>query len=136
MKAKHKRAYMESAEAFAKCSVGTRLKVGCVVVRGGIISEGYNGLPKHLSGALEGVDGCTKPEVIHAEINALKKLTRSHESSVGASIFITHSPCKYCASDIIDAGIVEVYYKHLYRCSAGLDYLSQNGVLVYQMEDL
>ena len=134
MKEKHKIAYMECAEAFAKCSKSQRLQVGAIVVKDtSIIAEGYNGLARGVSGALEDAEGNTLPEVRHAEKNALMKLTRSHESSVGASLFITHAPCYYCAVDIVDAGIVEVYYRHTYRCDSGLSHLEQKSVKVRQI---
>jgi dCMP deaminase len=158
MKDKHIQAYMESAEAFARCSSAERLKVGCVIVKnGGMISEGYNGLPEHIDGPLEDkvrmpidtgawvdadeiyirwplVDAVgryklvTKPEVRHAEKNALMKLTKSHESSVGATMFCTHSCCRFCAIDIVDSGIVEFIYKNEYRDNSGIEYLEKNGV--------
>ena len=135
MKEKHLRAYMECAEAFAKCSVGERLKVGCVITKpnGGTIGEGYNGLPIHMEGSLEDTTGLTKPQVIHAELNALKKIMRSHESSVGAWAFITHAPCEFCAIDICDAGITRVYFQTSYRKTDGIDYLVRNGVEVIHL---
>ena len=135
MKDKHLKAYMECAEAFAKCSVGERLKVGCVITKstGGIIAEGYNGLPVHMEGPLEDENNKTKPQVIHAEINALKKIMRSHESSVGAWIFITHAPCEFCAIDIADAGITRVYYQDTYRSTDGIDYLERCGIQAIQL---
>jgi dCMP deaminase len=72
----------------------------------------------------------TKPEVLHAEMNALMKLARSNESGLDASIFITHSPCMDCAKGIYQAGIKEVYYSNEYRDTAGIDFLQKCGVLV------
>jgi dCMP deaminase len=136
MKDKHLKAYMECAEAFAKCSVGERLKVGCVIVDpiDGIIAEGYNGLPAHIHGLLEDENNKTKPQVHHAEVNALKKITRKHASSVGTWAFITHAPCEFCATDLLDAGITRVYFQNTYRCDAGVDTLRNNGVEVFQLE--
>lgn len=131
MKEKHKLAYMECAEAFAKCSVGVRLQVGSVIVKNNrIISCGYNALPEHIDGSLEDEQGNTKPEVRHSEKNALMGLVKSNESAVGATLFCTHSCCKFCAIDIVDSGITEVYYRHDYRDSSGIEYLKKNGVLV------
>jgi len=136
MKDKHLKAYMECAEAFAKCSVGERLKVGSVVIKNNrIISCGYNALPSHMDGPLENADGKTKAEVRHAEKNALMGLIRSNESAVGASLFVTHGCCKLCAVDIVDAGIKVVYYKHDYRCDEGLEYLIKNGITVVKMNE-
>ena len=135
MKTKHKIAYMECAEAFAKCSVGVRLKVGSVIVKNNrIISCGYNALPEHINGALEDEEGKTRPEVRHSEKNALMGLVKSNESAVGATLFCTHSCCKFCAIDIVDSGIKEVFYKHDYRCSEGIEYLKSNGVKVYKLD--
>lgn len=134
MKTKHKLAYMECAEAFAKCSVGIRLQVGSVIVKNNrIISCGYNALPEHISGSLEDEDGKTKPEVRHSEKNALMGLVKSNESAQGASLFCTHACCYFCAVDIVDSGIKEFYYRHPYRCTEGIGYLQKNGVEVYQI---
>lgn len=134
MKDKHIIAYMECAEAFAKCSVGVRLKVGSVIVKNNrIISCGYNALPAHIDGPLEDEHGVTKPEVRHSEKNALMGLIRSPESAQGAIMFCTHSPCKLCAVDIVDSGIEKLYFKHEYRDSSGLAYLEKNGVKVIKI---
>lgn len=134
MKTKHKLAYMECAEAFAKCSVGIRLKVGSVIVKNNrIISCGYNALPEHISGSLEDADGKTKPEVRHSEKNALMGLVKSNESAQGASLFCTHACCYFCAVDIVDSGIKKFYYREEYRSEEGLQYLRKNGVLVYKV---
>ncbi len=131
MKDKHKTAYMECAFAFSKCSVSTRLQVGTVIVKNDrIISCGYNALPVHIGGPLEGADGSTLPEVRHSEKNALMGLIRSNESAIGASLFCTHACCKYCAIDIVDAGIVKVYYSLPYRADDGIKYLQEHGVEV------
>jgi len=160
MKQKHIDAYMKCCEVFAECSSGVRLKVGSVIVKDNrIISCGYNALPEHIDGPLEykryidhpdrilelidkgetvfkdDGDVCsytlaTKPEVRHAEINALKGFIRNGENAVGAIMFCTHSCCKPCAIDIVDAGITTFYYKHEYRDSVGLDYLMEHGVTV------
>ena len=137
MKHKHKMAYLKSAEAFAECSVGERLRVGAIITKagGGSIAEGYNGLPTHMDGPLEDEDGVTKPEVRHAEKNALLKLTRSNESSVGGTMFCTHPCCVPCAVDIVDAGILEFYFKDFYRDLKGVKYLLEAGVKVFKYVD-
>lgn len=136
MKEKHKRMYMEIAEALARASCGQRLKVGSVIVKkNNIISTGYNALPAHIDGSLEDETGKTRPEVRHSEKNALMGLIKSNESAVGATLFCTHACCKFCAIDIVDAGIEEVFYKHDYRCSDGIEYLKNNGVKVYKMSE-
>lgn len=134
MKRKHRLAYMECAEAFAKCSIGVRLKVGSVIVKNNrIISCGYNALPEHIDGPLEDEHGNTRPEVRHSEKNALMGLVKSSESAEGATLFCTHACCKFCAIDIVDSGITTVYYRHDYRSKDGIDYLEENGVKVHKL---
>ena len=139
MKEKHIAAHMKSAFNYAECSTAEKLKVGCVLVKDGrIISIGYNGMPSGWSNKCETLsfwteDGrqlptqvlVTKPEVLHAEENAITKLARSTESGEGATAFITHAPCLSCAKLLYSSGIVEVYYTHPYRNTEGLDFLKK-----------
>lgn len=134
MKDKHKLAYMKCAEAFAECSVGERLKVGSVIVKNNrIISCGYNALPEHLDGPLEDENNTTRPEVRHSEKNALMGLIRSNESAVGATLFCTHACCKFCAIDIVDAGITKFVYKQEYRSDEGLKHLISAGLEIEKL---
>lgn len=136
MKLKHKIAYMETSEAFGRCSDSTRLKVGATIVKNNrIISCGYNALPEHLDGPLENKSGETKPEVRHAEKNALMGLVRSNETAVNSSLFCTHSCCFYCAVDLVDAGISEFYYKDVYRSTDGIKHLLECGVKVHRYRE-
>jgi dCMP deaminase len=131
MKPKHKLAYMKCAEAFAECSNATRLKVGSVIVKDNrIISCGYNAHAEHISDPCELADGTTDPRVRHSEKNALMGLTKSNQSAVGAVLFCTHACCKFCAIDIVDAGIKKVYYRYAYRDESGVEYLHRNNVEV------
>ena len=135
MKDKHIKAYMKTALVFAECSNATRLKVGAVLVRdNNILSCGYNALPRHIYGPCELPDGTTDPRVRHAEKNALMALTRRNESSKDATLFVTHSCCVYCAVDIVDAGVKEVFYLYEYRDTSGIDYLRQSGVTVTKLD--
>jgi dCMP deaminase len=77
----------------------------------------------------------TKPEVLHAETNAIAKLARSSEGGVGSSLFVTHQPCLDCAKIIYQSGIKEVYYAHTYRCNDGVEFLEKCGIDVIQVED-
>lgn len=134
MKLKHKIAFMKTARAFAECSDSQRLQVGAVIVKDDTcIAHGYNGLPRAIDGSLEDVEGNTRVEVRHAEKNALMRLIRMRESAVGATLFVTASPCYLCAIDIVDAGIEVVYYADEYRCDRGLNYLIENGVEVKRL---
>jgi dCMP deaminase len=136
VKDKHIHAHMRSAFNYAECSTAERLKVGCVLVKNDrIISIGYNGMPSGWSNVCEEstlwLDGkqlphpilITKPEVLHAEENAITKLAKSNESGEGAIAFITHAPCLSCAKLLYSSGIVEVYYAHEYRNTDGIDFL-------------
>jgi len=142
MKQKLKEAYMKTAETFAELSHARRLHVGAIVVKDDrIISIGYNGMPSGWDNNCEDVvqhsDDTTtlktKPEVLHAETNAIAKLARSSDSGLGADIFITHAPCLDCAKLIYQSGIKRVWYGAEYRDSAGTDFLRKSGVEVSQV---
>lgn len=137
---KFKHAHMKVAEVYAELSSAVRLKVGCVIVKDNrIISIGYNGMPSGWDNCCEEevrvVTGSTyqlktKPEVLHAETNAIAKLAGSSESGKDASLFVTHSPCLDCAKIIYQSGIKEVYYKNEYRSSEGVDFLEKCDIMV------
>jgi len=76
----------------------------------------------------------TKPEVLHAESNALMKLAKSNESGDGATMFITHAPCMDCAKGMFQAGIKQVFYKTDYRDTAGLDFLNKCGLTIEKVD--
>lgn len=123
MKDKFKHAFMDVAERFAQLSTAKRLQVGCILVKDDrIISIGYNGMPSGWTNECEDVylyeDGgktlVTKPEVLHAERNAIAKIAKSNESSEGATVFVTHIPCLECAKTLYQSGVSEIYYKHDY----------------------
>ena len=136
MKNKHIAAHMKSAFNYAECSTAERLKVGCVIVKDDrIISIGYNGMPSGWTNVCEDENFVTKPEVLHAEENAITKLARSTESGDGATAFITHAPCLSCAKLLYSSGIVEVYYVHEYRDTAGIYFLKQCKIGVNQFAD-
>ena len=139
---KWKIAYMKTAETFANLSTAEKLKVGAIVVKDNrIISIGYNGMPSGWSNVCEEVwfdeedkpHKVTRPEVIHAEANAIAKLAKSTESGDGAEMYTTHSPCVECAKQIYTAGVTKVYYKEKYRLETGIDFLKKCGVEVEQI---
>jgi dCMP deaminase len=150
MKTKLKEAYMKTAETFAELSHAKRLHVGAIVVKDDrIISIGYNGMPAgwdnnceekvyKIDGWLVDEHGCyelkTKPEVLHAESNAIAKLAKSSESGLDSILFVTHAPCMDCAKLIYQSGISSVYYRNSYRDVAGLNFLKQSGIKVEQIE--
>ena len=142
MKPKFLDAYMKTAETFAELSSARRLHVGAIVVKDNrIISIGYNGMPSGWDNNCEDKvwsnDGDyelkTKPEVIHAETNAIAKLAKSTESGDGATMFVTHAPCMDCAKLIFQSGISSVYYRNSYRDDAGIRFLDKAGVEVKQV---
>ena len=125
---------MAMAEELSKLSYANRKKVGCLIVKDTqIIAEGYNGTPKGFSNECEYrsyVDEeYTKPEVLHAESNAITKIARSTNSSDGATLYVTLAPCFECAKLIIQSGIVRVIYKDHYKKN-GLSLLAKAGVKV------
>ena len=128
-------AYLKMAEAFSETSVAERLKVGCVIVRDGQpISLGINGTPTGwYTNNCEDECGETAWFTKHAEVQALNKLRKSTESSIGADLFVTHSPCKMCCLDIIDSGIKRVVYKNDYRDMSGIEILKQHGIVVEKL---
>ena len=143
MKPKLINAFMKTAETFAELSYARRLHVGAIVVKDDrIISIGYNGMPSGWDNDCEDeiiddkwmVTLKTKPEVLHAETNAIAKLARSNESGLGADIFITHAPCLDCAKLIYQSGISRVWYGTQYRDSNGVDFLKKSGIQVTQVE--
>ena len=144
MKEKFINAYMDVAETFAELSSARRLHVGAIVVKDDrIISIGYNGMPAGWDNNCEDQtydeDGFhitlkTKPEVLHAETNAIAKLAKSNESGMGATMFITHAPCLDCAKLIYQSGIGSVLYRNTYRDTSGITFLERSGIKVTQVK--
>ena len=139
MKYKYKNAHMKAAHLYADLSTAQRLKVGALIVKDDrIISIGYNGMPSGWDNNCEYTqeDGTlkTKPEVLHAETNAIAKLARSNESGLDADLFVTHSPCLDCAKLIYQSGIKRVYYANAYRDDSGVNFLKNSGVEVEQLD--
>jgi dCMP deaminase len=153
MKPKFLSAHMKAAEVYSQLSSARRLQVGCVVVKDNtIIGIGYNGMPSGWDNDCEkksytnidpkwqyiDEDGSTyslvtRPEVLHAESNALAKIARSTNSSEGASVFVTHAPCLDCAKMMYQAGINSVYYRSSYRDTSGVDFLKECNIEVKQI---
>jgi dCMP deaminase len=143
IKEKYLGAYMKTARIFAEFSTSKRKQVGAVVVKDDrIISIGYNGMPSGWDNDCEimtytdftgTIVTKTKPEVLHAESNAIAKLAKSTESGDGASMFITCSPCIECAKMIFQSGIKEVFYGEDYRDDRGIIFLNKCGITVKQI---
>lgn len=126
--------YMGFARQASTASRATRLCVGAVLVRdGNILAFGYNGTPSGFNNDCEDADGNTRPEVLHAESNAIAKCARSTQSAEGADLYITDSPCLECSKLIIQAGIKRVYYATQYRDASGLILLSKAGIETFKI---
>jgi dCMP deaminase len=129
MKEKYIRAHMDAARRYAQLSTCKRRQVGCLIIKdNNPIAMGYNGTPPGEDNQCEDEFGNSKPDVIHAEDNALRKLTRSHESAQDSSVFVTTAPCKLCAIRLVEAGVKIVYYNDIYRNEDGLLYLQKHGI--------
>jgi dCMP deaminase len=127
---------MDVAERFGKLSTARRLNVGAIIVKDNrIISIGYNGMPSGWDNncEIELDEGKlkSKPEVLHAESNAIAKLARSNESGENSTLFLTHSPCLECSKLIYQSGITTVYYKHEYRSQDGVEFLNKSKINVH-----
>ena len=134
-KSKFDRRYLEMAAVWAKNSYCTRRQVGAILVKDRmIISDGYNGTPAGFENVCEDENGVTKPYVLHAEANAITKVAKSGNSSEGATLYVTASPCAECAKLIIQAGIKRVVYRDAYRLTDGIDLLKRAGVEVEQSQ--
>lgn len=151
MKQKFVLAFMKAAETFAELSSARRLHVGAIVVKDDrIISIGYNGMPAGWDNNCEYEDVIeingtpmmdipenrelvTRPEVLHAETNAIAKLAKSNESGVDSTMFITHAPCMDCAKLIYQSGIKSVFYRNSYRDDSGLNFLKKSGIPTQQV---
>lgn len=143
MKPKFVIAHMKAASVYAELSSAKRLQVGCVIVKDNtIIGIGYNGMPAGWDNNCENViqhsddtvELKTKPEVLHAETNAVAKVAHSTNSTEGADMFVTHAPCLDCAKLIHQAGIKKVYFGNHYRDNIGVDFLQQCGVVVTHVD--
>jgi dCMP deaminase len=127
--------YLAMAAIWAQNSYCKRRQVGALLVKDKmIISDGYNGTPSGFENECEDENNITKPYVLHAEANAITKVARSNNSSEGATLYVTSSPCIECAKLIIQAGIVRVVYSDDYRVDDGIRLLKRAGIEVVRAE--
>jgi dCMP deaminase len=130
--------YLNMASEWGQLSKAKRKQVGCLIVKDGqIISDGYNGTPHGFDNKCEfdtrfGLE--TKLEVLHAESNALMKLAKSTQSSLGSTVYVTISPCFDCAKLMIQGGVKRVVFRDIYRNRNGIDLLERAGIEVHHAE--
>lgn len=136
--------YMGTALLHARLSKARRAQVGAVLVTSqGVTLTGYNGTPTGRSNECEllqtwheGPVYVTKPEVIHAELNCIMKAAREGVSCIGATVYVTLSPCVQCSAMLVQAGVKRVVYKQLYRDDSGVELLKSCGILVQSYDEL
>jgi len=127
--------YLKMAEIWAQNSYCKRRKVGALIVKDKmIISDGYNGTPAGFENVCEDDENKTKPYVLHAEANAITKVAKSNNSSDGATLYVTSSPCIECSKLIIQAGIKRVVFTESYRLEDGIDLLKRAKIEIVQVD--
>ena len=134
--AKFDKSYLDMAAIWAKNSYCKRRQVGALIVKDKmIISDGYNGTPSGFENICEDESGATKPYVLLAEANAISKVAKSGNSSEGATLYVTASPCLECSKLIIQSGIKRVVYREQYRLDDGINLLKRAGIEVEQVDE-
>ncbi|OIQ29339.1 MAG: CMP deaminase [Bacteroidetes bacterium MedPE-SWsnd-G2] len=134
---RYDKAYLRIAQEWGKLSHCQRKQVGAVIVKDRmIISDGYNGTPTGFENYCEDDAGYTKWYVLHAEANAILKVAASTQSCVGATLYITLSPCKECSKLIHQAGIKRVVYMEAYKDDSGLQFLNKAGIDLQLIENV
>lgn len=131
---KYDKAYLKMALEWAKLSYCERKKVGALIVKDrAIISDGFNGSPSGFDNKCEDENGDTKWYILHAEANAILKVAASTQSCVGATLYLTLSPCKNCSKLVHQAGIKRLVYMMDYKEPEGLEFLQKAGVIIEQI---
>ncbi len=133
---RYDKAYLRLAQTWADLSHCNRKKVGAIIVKDGmIISDGYNGTPAGFDNSCETETGETQWFVLHAEANAILKVAKSTNNCVGATLYLTLSPCKDCSKLVLQAGIKRVVFINDYKDTTGVDFLKSAGLEVIQIEN-
>lgn len=136
MKTKYDIAYLRMALEWGKLSYCERKKVGALIVKDRmIISDGYNGTPTGFENVCEDDNGFTKWYVLHAEANAILKVAASTQLCIGATLYVTLSPCRECSKLIHQAGIIRVVYINEYSDTSGIDFLKEAGIEIEQIKE-
>jgi dCMP deaminase len=132
---KYHKTYLKMAMEWSTLSCCSRKKVGAIIVKDGmIISDGFNGTPNGFLNDCEDANGDTYWYVLHAEANAILKVAKSSQSTDGATLYVTYSPCKDCSKLIVQSGIKRVIYGEEYRDLAGLVILREAGVDILKLD--
>ena len=133
---KFDKAYLKMAQEWAKLSYCKRKQVGALIVKDRmIISDGYTGTPSGFENCCEDEDGKTKWYVLHAEANAILKLATSTQSALGATLYLTLSPCKECSKLILQSGISRLVYINDYSDKEGIALLQNHGIEIIQASE-
>lgn len=128
-------AHLKVAKVYSHLSYAKRLKVGAIILKNDrVVSVGYNGMPSGMDNVCE-IDGVTRPEVVHAEMNAIAFAAKNGVATDGCTMVITHSPCFECSKLLMQAGIKDVYYEKEYRLTESLDFLKSNNITVLRIEN-
>ena len=134
---KYDKAYLRLAESWAKLSHCNRKQVGAIIVKDEIIiSDGFNGTPAGFDNCCEDENGLTHWYVLHAEANAILKVAKSTNNCKGATLYLTHSPCRDCSKLVLQSGIKRVVYKEAYKDPAGIDFLKNAGLEMVHIKDI
>ena len=134
---KYDKAYLRLAESWAKLSHCNRKQVGAIIVKDEIIiSDGFNGTPAGFDNCCEDENGLTHWYVLHAEANAILKVAKSTNNCKGATLYLTHSPCRDCSKLVLQSGIKRVVYKEAYKDPAGIDFLRNAGLEMVHIKDI
>ena len=134
---KYDNAYLKMALEWAKLSYCKRRQVGALIVKNNmIISDGYNGTPTGFENICEDDENYTKWYVLHAEANAIMKVSASTQSSEGATLYVTLSPCRECSKLIFQSGIKRVVYHKEYKDTSGLEFLKKGGIEILHIKTL
>jgi dCMP deaminase len=126
--------YLRMAKIWAENSYCNRRKVGAIIVKDKmIISDGYNGTPSGFENKCEDENNLTFPFVLHAEANAITKVAKSNNSSHGATLYVTTSPCIECSKLIIQSGITRVVFCDKYHKETGLQLLEKTAIEIVHL---
>lgn len=134
---RYDKAYLRLAKSWASLSYCKRKQVGAIIVKDAIIiSDGYNGTPAGFYNCCENESGETHWYVLHAEANAILKVARSTNNCKGATLYLTHSPCKDCSKLVLQSGISRLVYQEAYKDTSGIDFLESAGLEILKIVNI